>query len=360
MNCHTRKLRLVFRYRLAGLASAVGLCTLIVGCGRLAGPNSPRAASAAATSVASSVPTLAPSPTGVAINCSTPSNRQDAGLAYLPGRAEAVLFGGFDQVALRGDADTWTWSLGCWVQRQPTHSPAAYRSAALALDAAAGRVIAYLGEGDDPGQEQATWSWDGADWTKVATGPTTHWAGAPDSAIAYDASRKQVVLYGLVSQAGATQTWTWNGAAWVAMNPRHSPPERLRSSMAYDATTHRIILFGGVSTAGSVYQHLGDTWAWDGTDWSQLSPAHSPSPRQSATLVAHAASSRILLIGGAAETDLSDSWAWDGADWLSIPSPGSRNGASAADLGPQVLLFGGTAGSAASTYTWDGERWSGS
>jgi hypothetical protein len=215
---------------------------------------------------------LAASPQGSPVPCATPPNRVLSGMAYMSNLGEAVLFGG--QGILGNSwvlADTWTWRPGCWTQRHPAHSPPAYRSASMAFDETAGRVIAYLGDGD-PGQEQATWSWDGSDWTRVADGPTTFWAGAPDSAIAYDASIGRVVLYGLVAQAGANcwvastqcspQTWTWNGTTWQTMNPRHSPPPRLYSNMAYDPTTGRVLLFGGHSIPDTPNHYLGDTWGW--------------------------------------------------------------------------------------------------
>ncbi|HEX2712203.1 MAG TPA: hypothetical protein VHM88_08275, partial [Candidatus Acidoferrales bacterium] len=178
-----------------------------------------------------------------------------------------------------------------------------------------------------------------------------------DTAMAYDVVRGQVVLYGLLSQAGVTQTWTWTGTSWKAMNPLHSPPGRLYPSMAYDPTTRKVLMFGG-SSASILLKYLGDTWAWDGSDWTQLSPVHSPSPRQMAAIASFATQSRVLLIGGTDNADLSDAWAWDGNDWTAMPSPGPRHGAASADVGSKVLLFGGTAHAVANTDSWDGQAWS--
>ena len=47
--------------------------------------------------------------------------------------------------------------------------------------------------------------------------------------------------------------------------------------MAYDAATGQLVLFGGFDQ-----QHgadLNDTWTWNGTTWTQLSPATSPPAR---------------------------------------------------------------------------------
>ncbi len=45
--------------------------------------------------------------------------------------------------------------------------------------------------------------------------------------------------------------------------------------MTYDAARGQVVLFGGYRSA----HDFGDTWTWDGTDWTQLSPVHSPSAR---------------------------------------------------------------------------------
>jgi hypothetical protein len=325
---------------------------------------------AATTSTVSPVlsPAASPSvpiPDHSRLACSTPPNRYGAGMAYMSNLGEAVMFGGVTRGGLLPVSDTWIWHGNCWSELHPAHHPAPYRSVALAFDATDGCVIAYLGEGDDPGQEQATWSWDGRDWTRMANGPTTYWAGAPDAAMAYDRSHGRVVLYGLTSQPlpnnasgsrpGGPQTWTWTGTRWQAMNPRHSPGPRIYTSMAYDPNTGKVLLFGGVSV--ETWEFLNDTWAWDGSDWQQPLPAHSPSARASATMVSFVAQSRVLLLGGYDVASRPEAWVWDGVDWASMPAAGVRDGAPAADLGSRVLVFGGTVELVGTTGFWDGHAW---
>jgi hypothetical protein len=45
-------------------------------------------------------------------------------------------------------------------------------------------------------------------------------------------------------------------------------------AMAFDAASNQLIMFGGSASRIS-----GDTWLWKGDGWTQLHPAHSPSPR---------------------------------------------------------------------------------
>ena len=64
--------------------------------------------------------------------------------------------------------------------------------------------------------------------------------------------------------------------------------------MAFDPATGQLILFGGAD-AGS---NLNDTWNWDGTTWTQLTPANSPSIRGQAAMAFDAATGQLILFGG--------------------------------------------------------------
>ena len=55
--------------------------------------------------------------------------------------------------------------------------------------------------------------------------------------------------------------------------------------MVYDGATQQLLLFGGSRLPFSGGGFLGDTWAWNGTTWTQLHPATSPGPRDSESLL---------------------------------------------------------------------------
>jgi hypothetical protein len=64
--------------------------------------------------------------------------------------------------------------------------------------------------------------------------------------------------------------------AAVSVAPAHAvsvhPSGRTGSAMAYDAARGQVVLFGG----GNATQVFDDTWVWDGTTWTQKAPAHKP------------------------------------------------------------------------------------
>ena len=80
--------------------------------------------------------------------------------------------------------------------------------------------------------------------------------GSP--AMAYDAARQRVVLFGASLR---TDTWEWDGSVWTRRTPANSPPWRWGHAMAYDIARGRVVLFGGFQYYASA--HFADTWEWD-------------------------------------------------------------------------------------------------
>jgi hypothetical protein len=54
------------------------------------------------------------------------------------------------------------------------------------------------------------------------------------------------------------------------------PPSRHGHAMVYDAVRQRVVLFDGDVFATSYFN---DTWEYDGTTWTQRTPATAPSER---------------------------------------------------------------------------------
>jgi hypothetical protein len=81
--------------------------------------------------------------------------------------------------------------------------------------------------------------------------------------------------------------------------------------------TQRLVLFGGVgATSSGTTGYLGDTWAWDGSDWAQLSPIKAPSPRYEAAMAYDAKTEQLVLFGGTGTDGISRStWTWGVPKW---------------------------------------------
>jgi hypothetical protein len=290
-----------------------------------------------------------------------PPPREAHAMAYDAAHGQVVLFGGEDD---RGSLrDTWTRDSTGWTQRTPVHSPLARFDAAMAYDAAHAQGVLFGGF-DATFQFADTWTWDGTDWTQRFPAHSPSARGG--HAMVYDAARGDVVLFGgLATGARLSDTWTWDGADWTKHTPAHSPRGRTLHAMAYDAAHAQVVLFGGHSPRDGHGVFIGDTWTWDGTDWTKRAPAHSPSARDSHAMAYDAANDQVVLFAGDA---YDDTWTWDGIDWTErtpAHSPVWRGSHAlaydAADA--HVVLFGGItfrhadAVDLGDTWTWDGTDW---
>lgn len=76
--------------------------------------------------------------------------------------------------------------------------------------------------------------------------------------------------------------------------------------MQFDPSLNKVVLFGGNTQAGV----SSETWAWDGTDWAQLSPHQRPSARSDFGLAYDSSSRSLVLFGGndSSEGALADTW----------------------------------------------------
>jgi cysteine-rich repeat protein len=191
---------------------------------------------------------------------SPPSDRAGAALAYDAVRHRTVLFGGFNHGPHYFDT-TWEWDGTAWTQAAPAHFPAARAFHAMAWDAALGKVVLYGGVADTDQQFKVlyddTWTWDGSDWTQLATAPL----GCDGHAMAYDATRQQLLVFGgCGDNTLGDETFLLESpyAAWQLVRRNEAPARTLGAMVVSNAG--EAILFGG--RAGATI--LGDTWVLKG------------------------------------------------------------------------------------------------
>jgi len=248
-----------------------------------------------------------------------------------------------------------------WTQKQDV-GPAGRVASAMAYDAARRRVVLFGGNslqallGD-------TWRWDGEDWTQVAdTGPSPR----SGHAVAYDDGRSVLVLFGGHSSGDALNgdTWRWDDEGWTQVADT-GPAPRTGHQLAFDSARAQVVLFGGEIPGADA---RGDTWEWDGEAWTQVEDI-GPAPRANHAMAFDSGRARVVLFGGKVEgAAAGDTWEWDGTSWTQVadfgPSP-CMAGAMTFD-GSSTLLFGGIDPFADAngspnlfglTWEWDGEHW---
>lgn len=207
-----------------------------------------------------------------------------------------------------------------------------------------------------------TWEWDGSTWRRGGSGPSIR-AG---HGMAYDKLHGVTVLYGGEDEEfypGLSDTWTWDGSQWRQIEAS-GPGRRSRGFMAYDSIRNVTVLFGGWKPSGVFGIAVGDTWEFDGSQWT-LVAEDGPEPRSDGAMVFDEDRGVMVLFGGWGNSGPrpTDTWEWDGVHWtqeaLTGPS-GRTNPGMAYDLTRHVtVLFGGKNGSGklGDTWEWDGSSW---
>jgi hypothetical protein len=184
-------------------------------------------------------------------------------------------------------------------------------------------------------------------------------------AMAYDSGRQRVVLFGGETYGQVLgDTWEWDGTDWTQVFPQSSPPARAEHSMTYDAARGVVTLFGGRDAAGAWTNEL---WEWDGVTWIQRVPSGPAPPAVQmypCSITYDAARGRAVTVVGSLFSPMDEIWEWDGNEWIlalsGFPITSGTGwsiigGTVAYDAARQVtvVVVGGIQG-AEKTYLWDG------
>jgi hypothetical protein len=157
-------------------------------------------------------------------------------------------------------------------------------------------------------------------------------------------------------------TWEWDGENWTQVADI-GPSQRFFHGMAYDIVRQTLILFGGQDSGGA----QNDTWEWDGEFWTQLDDS-GPPPRSQFGMAGDSRRQRIVIFGGEGRSgQLADTWEWDGNEWTQQEDQGprARSGqAMAFDIqNGNTVLHGGVetinlhVGDGNDTWVWNGTVW---
>ena len=241
-----------------------------------------------------------------------------------------------------------------WTQKQDI-GPAPRRLHVMAYDTSRKRVVLFGGSKQDAG----TWEWDGSAWTQVSDiGPPPR----ESPAMAFDSDRDRLVLFGGGEIPELGDTWEWDGSEWTQLSDI-GPSPRYASAMAYDATRKRITLQGGANTTGTGATVLfQDTWEWDGTEWQQV--ADNGPARAYSALVFDTVRQSLWLFGGMSvaspETAAGDTWEFNGTLWTERQNmgPGPMMSPKMVYASTRTILTGGgVVGDAIETWEWDETLW---
>jgi MYXO-CTERM domain-containing protein len=235
-----------------------------------------------------------------------------------------------------GLADVWEWNpaTAAWAQRltgSEPNLPGGRMYASLVTDSARSRLDLVAGLVSFPDaatgpQALATaelWELDPAtarftNRTAARNAPS----GRYRHAMAFCPATGKTYVFGGQDSTGQMldDLWEWDESAWLEVKGDVRPAARGDTAMAYDPSRKSLILFGGTSEPGVVpgggylagdTPALGDTWEWQsGTrQWNQLHPMASPGDLFGHGMVTDMGHAKVLLFRDANNAV----WEWDGS-----------------------------------------------
>jgi len=216
---------------------------------------------------------------------SWPAGRFDMGMAYDSDLKRIVMFGGSAAASGPHFGDLWEWdsTKGSWNQRAPngcvpagTTCPYDRSGAAMVYDPVRKKTFMFSGWQPGAGFYHADqWEWDGLaqKWTErmLSSQPSARYGHA----MVWDSARNVAVMFGGFDETGVRKndTWEWDGTAWTDKTPAGTKPTpRHGSMMVYDAGRAKTVLYSGNTGSGAATAGtwVDEMWEWDGTAWTKI------------------------------------------------------------------------------------------
>ncbi len=246
------------------------------------------------------------------------------------GTGAVLLYGGDDGTTVY--QDTWAWDGSTWAPVTTATSPGQLRSVRMTWDAAQHELVMFGGSNaliDSPSTANRK------TWLFKKVGSTFDWVWCncdssilglispglaydnyvPPSGPSNDATAQQVIEFsGDKGGVKSSNTYAFNGTTWSLLSPMNHPIALASPGMAFHTQRNQVILFGGICDSGtgcSAQGFYGLTWGWNGSSWTQLAVTNPPA--RTGHRMAYDPNlggiSGLYLFGGQNETGLlQDTW----------------------------------------------------
>jgi hypothetical protein len=199
------------------------------------------------------------------LGVSSPDVCSHFGMEYDLALGKVVVFGGGDDQQ-NTPPSMWTWDGATW-EKLETETPEPRFHAMSAYDPVHERLFLLGGFNLRNEMMDELWAWDANGWEQLAL------AGPPalsHGRMVFDAARTELVVFGGTTRARtpfdlSADTWRLTGGAWQQVEGP-GPAARGGQAMAYDAGRERVVLYGGFDANGRA--KFADTWEWDGQRWA--------------------------------------------------------------------------------------------
>lgn len=168
-----------------------------------------------------------------------------------------------------------------------------------------------------------------AQWHQAA--PTASPTARGGAGMAYDPSTGNLLMFGGDTGAfpspASNQTWSYNGTTWSQLTPTTSPTGRIGIELVHDSNRGVFVMFGSMNTTAMGGASINQHWEFDGTTWTQIFPTVTPGGRGSYGACFDSLRNKVVLYGGIANSMFpiaeSGTWEYDGTNWAQITTAGN-------------------------------------
>jgi hypothetical protein len=268
---------------------------------------------------------------------------------YHPG-SKAMLLIGNEPIPDTIRKDVWKWDGKSWSRIEAFGPGWTDFSQGMALNRNTGTVVSFAGYDmfDDPKTD--TWIFDGHKWNKIIT---TSIGNRIHHAMVFADHLNAFVMYGGFNEDRENDTLTWllKDGKFIAMNIP-GPGVRHLFSMAYDRSRKKVILYGGSNGSN-------ETWEFDGRRWTRIGNMEHPGNRQRHTMFYDDSRKMVILHGGDPRGSTTETtWGWNGKNWEKITEGKINVGAIGYDENRKVIVaYGQDENSNWTVWELHGNRW---
>jgi hypothetical protein len=165
--------------------------------------------------------------------------------------------------------------------------------------------------------------------------------------MAYDPISRRVIIYGFTEDY-KPQMWAWNGSDWTQLSTSGfmNPGESI-----YDDGNRLLTVATGRQPVNGRF--VFQTWSWTGSNWAVVETPFTPAIDSITSSAYDASRGELVVVNG-------DTWTWDGSSWSRRhPSKQPPTGYMAYVPGlREVVSFGDVlSDSDNQSWAWDGKDW---
>ena len=168
-----------------------------------------------------------------------------------------------------------------------------------------------------------------AQWHQAA--PTASPTARGGAGVAYDPMTGNVLMFGGDTGAfpspASNQTWSYNGSTWTQLTPTASPTGKIGIELVYDSNRGVFVMYGSMNTSAFGGASVNQTWEFNGATWTQVFPTTTPGGLGLYGACYDSVRSKVVLYGGVSNSMFpiaaNGTWEFNGTNWAQITTAGS-------------------------------------